>query len=47
MLKTRNNNLKYYIKAILKAIKRIFRNILQIGNDRLKETTTKEIKQVL
>ena len=40
-----NNNLKYYIQAILEAIKRFFRKILQIGNDRVKETTTEEIKQ--
>lgn len=39
-----NNNLKSYIKAILKAIKRFFRELLQIGNDKTKEATTSEIK---
>ena len=50
-LKTRNhnlteeiNNLKSYIKAILKAIKHFFRELLQIGNDKTKEATTREIK---
>ena len=39
-----NNNLKSYIKAILKAIKHFFRELLQIGNDRTKESTTSKIK---
>ncbi len=39
-----NHNLKSYIKAILKAIKHFFRELLQIGNDRTKEATTSEIK---
>lgn len=39
-----NNNLKFYIKAILDAIKHFFRKLLQIGNDKTKETTTNEIK---
>lgn len=50
-LKTRNHNLteennylKSYIKAILKAIKHFFRELLQIGNDKTKEVTTSEIK---
>ena len=50
-LKTRNSNLleenknlKSYIKAILKAIKHFFRNLLQIGNEPIKEATTSEIK---
>ena len=50
-LKTRNHNLleenkslKTYIKAILKAIKHFFRELLQIGNEPTKEATTSEIK---
>ena len=50
-LKTRNHNLleenkslKTYIKAILKAIKHFFRELLQIGNETTKEATTSEIK---
>ena len=39
-----NNNLKSYIKVILEAIKRFFRELLQIGNDKTKEATTSEIK---
>lgn len=39
-----NNNLKSYIKAILKAIKHFFRELLQIGNEPTKEATTSEIK---
>ena len=39
-----NNDLKDYLKAILKAIKDFFRHLLQIGNDKTKEATTKEIK---
>ena len=40
-----NNNLKSYIKAILKAIKHFFRELLQIGNEPTKEATTSEIKE--
>ena len=50
-LKTRNHNLtqentnlKSYIKAILKAIKHFFRELLQIGNEPTQEVTTSEIK---
>ena len=50
-LKTRNHNLleenkslKTYIKAILKAIKHFFRELLQIGNEATKEAATSEIK---
>ncbi len=39
-----NNNLKSYLKAILKMIKDFFRELLQIGNEKTKETTTCEIK---
>ena len=40
-----NNTLKSYIKVILKAIKHFFRELLQIGNEPTKETTTSEIKE--
>lgn len=40
-----NNNLKSYIKAVLKAIKHFFRELLQIGNEPIKEATTSEIKE--
>lgn len=43
-LEQENNNLVSYIKAILKAIKYFFRELLQIGNDKVKEATTNEIK---
>ena len=43
-LEQENNNLVSYIKAILKAIKSFFRELLQIGNDKVKEATTNEIK---
>mgnify|MGYP001092896215 FL=1 len=43
-LEQENNNLVSYIKAILKAIKNFFRELLQIGNDKVKEATTNEIK---
>ena len=43
-LEKENDNLISYIKAILKAIKDFFRHLLQIGNDKTKEATTKEIK---
>ena len=39
-----NNNLKSYLKTILEAIKHFFRELLQIGNEKTKETTTSEIK---
>ena len=39
-----NNYLKHYLKAILEAIKHFFRELLQIGNEPTKETTTTEIK---
>lgn len=40
-----NNNLKSYLKSILEAIKHIFRELLQIGNENTKEATTSEIKK--
>ena len=40
-----NNDLKFYIKAILEAIKHFFRHLLQIGNEPTKEATTSEIKE--
>ena len=43
-LEQENNNLVSYIRAILKAIKHFFRELLQIGNDKVKEATTNEIK---
>lgn len=43
-LEQENNNLVSYIKVILKAIKNFFRELLQIGNDKVKEATTNEIK---
>ena len=43
-LEQENNNLVSYIRAILKAIKHFFRELLQIGNDKVKEATTSEIK---
>lgn len=43
-LEQENNNLVSYIKAILKAIKNFFRELLQIGNDKVKKATTNEIK---
>lgn len=43
-LEQENNNLISYIRAILKAIKHFFRELLQIGNDKVKEVTTNEIK---
>lgn len=39
-----NNHLKDYLKAILEAIKHFFRELLQIGNEPTKESTTSEIK---
>ena len=43
-LEQENNNLVSYIRTILKAIKHFFRELLQIGNDKVKEVTTNEIK---
>ena len=43
-LEQENNNLVSYIRTILKAIKHFFRELLQIGNDKVKEATTSEIK---
>ena len=40
-----NNTLKSYIKAILKAIKYLFRKLLQIDNEPTKDVTTSEIKE--
>jgi len=39
-----NINLKSYLKAILEEIKHFFRELLQIGNEKIKEATTSEIK---
>ena len=39
-----NTKLKTRLEAILKTIKELFRKLLQIGNDLIKETTTSEIK---
>ena len=39
-----NNHLKDYLKAILEAVKHLFRELLQIGNEPMKEATTTEIK---
>ena len=39
-----NNHLKDYLKAILKAVKHLFRELLQICNEPTKEATTTEIK---
>ena len=44
-LEEENNDLIYFIKAILKAIKRFFRELLQIGNEQTKEATATEIKE--
>lgn len=44
-LQQENNNLVSYLKAILKAIKHFFRELLLIGNDKTKEHTTREIKE--
>lgn len=43
-LEQENNNLVSYIRAILKTIKHFFRELLQIGNDKVKEATANEIK---
>ena len=44
-LKQENNYLKNYLEAILMAIKRFFRKILQIGNAESKDAATKQIKE--
>lgn len=44
-LQQENNNLVSYLKAILKAIKHLFRELLLFGNDKTKEHTTREIKE--
>ena len=44
-LKQENNYLKNYLEAILMAIKRFFRKILQIGNAESKEVATRQIKE--
>ena len=43
-LELENNKLKYYIKEILRVIKKFFRKLLLIGNDITKEETVKEVK---
>lgn len=43
-LEQENDNLISYIKAILKAIKHFFRELLQIGNDKVKDAIVNEIK---
>ena len=40
-----NKHLKDYVSAILEAIKKFFRELLQIGNNRIKEVTISEIKE--
>lgn len=43
-LSAENNKLRNYIDAILEAIKKFFRKILQLGNEYAKEETTIEVK---
>ena len=43
-LSAENNKLRNYIDAILEAIKKFFRKILQFGNEYSKEETTNEVK---
>ena len=43
-LQQENDNLISYLKAILKAIKHFFRELLLIGNEKIREATTSEIK---
>lgn len=43
-LEHENNNLVSCIRTVLKAIKHFFRELLQIGNGKVKEVTTNEIK---
>ena len=44
-LKEENRSLKNYIEAILMAIKKFFRKVLQLGNEDIKEVATYEIKE--
>lgn len=44
-LQKEKDNLISYLKAILRAIKAFFRKLLLTGNEKTKDTTTKEIKQ--
>ena len=44
-LEEENDNLVSWLKAILKAIKHFFRELLLIGNEKTKEATTSEIKE--
>ena len=44
-LEQEKDNLMAYIKAILKAIKKFLRELLLIGNERVKTRTTEEIKK--
>ena len=43
-LKEENRSLKNYIEAILMAIKKFFRKVLQLGDEDIKEVATSEIK---
>lgn len=43
-LENENNNLINYIRTIFKAIKHFFRELLQIGSEKVKELTSNEIK---
>ena len=43
-LNQENNKLNTYLKLILEAIKTFFRELLLFGNDKVKQATTKEIK---
>ena len=44
-LKEENRSLKNYIEAILMAIKKFFRKVLQLGDEYIKEVATSEIKE--
>ena len=44
-LRDENNRLRNYLEVILMAIKKLFRKILQIGDEAAKEVTTSEIKE--
>lgn len=43
-LEQENDRLISYIKVILKVIKAFFRRTLQLGNEKTKQATTREIK---
>ena len=43
--KKEKDNLISYLKVILRAIKSFFRRLLLTGNEKIKTTTTKEIKE--